>query len=49
MINHYGVHEKDITKEEIYDVLATILVNRIADVLFKIKGEKGYVEDEEKD
>lgn len=40
MIRYDGVHEQDITYEELYDILITLLIERIAKVLVEAKERK---------
>ena len=40
MIRYDGVHEKDITYEEVHDILITMLIERIVKVLREAKERK---------
>lgn len=40
MIRYDGVHEEDITYEELYDIFIALLIERIAKVLLEAKERK---------
>lgn len=40
MVNHYGVHEQDITEEDIVRAFISVLCERIAKILIDNRKEK---------
>ena len=40
MNNHEGIHVKDITSEELYELFINVLIERIAKVLIEAKERK---------